>query len=110
MIVQDRERDALVQLYPLLECFAGALYSLPEQEVAGPIGDLAWSAALSLCARGFGDAVSREEFRAGLRKLLEARDCLVRARLRVERLAVLDHYPENPDAGDVSRSGLNPNP
>lgn len=59
--------------YPILKWFK--YDHLPEhlQEVSKPFGDLAYSMSETL---SFGP-----ETEAGLRKLLEAKDCMVRARL-----------------------------
>ena len=52
---------------------------LPEslQGISKPCADLAWAM--------FGNVGNNAEFTAGLRKLLEAKDCFVRSRLQHER-------------------------
>ena len=63
----------VINMSPIMKYFEYAHLPIPLQEVSKPIGDLAryMDEKLPDCA----------EKSAGLRKLLEAKDCLVRARL-----------------------------
>jgi hypothetical protein len=75
----DETREVLVRQFPILEFFAYAHLPTHLQRVSQPLGDLAHTMALAGKDRP-------AECAAGLRKLLEAKDCFVRAALprRVE--------------------------
>lgn len=71
----------------VMQWFAYAQLPPHLQEVSKPIGDLAHSMALEIGEAG------GPELTKGLAKLLEAKDCLVRAALRRHRL---QHPQEEP--------------
>lgn len=69
-------RQQLFSRFPILQYFTYEHLPPRLQEISKPIGELAVQMALMLSQSSAGPEVS-----AGLRKLLEAKDCLVRARL-----------------------------
>jgi hypothetical protein len=69
----DAERNALMGRLPILAFFQFDHLPAPLKEVSAPLADIAWKMAAELPAGA--------ELAAGLRKLLEAKDCLVRAKL-----------------------------
>lgn len=72
----DNELEELRRKYPVLNFFK--YLHLPDvlQQFSKPLGDLAEQMAQALK-----DTAHPAEVAAGLRKLLEAKDCFVRARL-----------------------------
>ena len=64
----------------LLELFASSLYPSHLQKISRRVGDLGFWAATLLDST---DPIAAPEVTMGLRKLLEARDCFMRAALRV---------------------------
>lgn len=75
-IISDEAKDYVYKKYPILQYFKYA--HLPEhlQTISKPFGDLAWSMCVSLAGSN-----NPAEVAEGLRKLLEAKDCFVRAAL-----------------------------
>lgn len=73
MKLTDAERNALMGRLPILAFFQFGHLPAALQEVSEPIAAFAWKMASELPASA--------ELVAGLRKLLEAKDCLVRAKL-----------------------------
>lgn len=67
------DADELLAAYPVLQYFEYAHLPAHLQAISRPLSEIAWELARSL-PRG-------AEVAAGLRKLLEAKDCLVRAAL-----------------------------
>ena len=72
--ITEGERDHLKAKTPILIFFDYAHLPKELQDVSRPLCELAYGAAASL--------PSGAELSAGLRKLLEAKDCLVRAKLQ----------------------------
>lgn len=72
----DNEREELIRKFPVLKFFK--YEHLPEvlQKFSKPFGDLAFEMAQELK-----DTPHPQELVKGLNKILEAKDCLVRARL-----------------------------
>lgn len=64
------------RLYPILEYFRYEHLPPALQEISQPFSELAYEMALGDAGR------TAPECAAGLRKLLEAKDCMVRAALR----------------------------
>lgn len=77
MDAQSADPDELVEIHPataaILRYFAYQHLPASLQEISRPVHDLAWTMARQLR--------SDPELTAGLRKLLEAKDCFVRAAL-----------------------------
>jgi hypothetical protein len=67
------ETDAAARRYPILRWFSSTHLPPELQAIAEPIAKIAWDAALNMNPS--------PEVSAGLRKLLEAKDCLVRGAL-----------------------------
>ncbi len=65
--------DELKKKYPILQYFVYAHLPVHLQEISKPFSDMAWKFVQTL--------PQNPETSAGLRKLLEAKDCLVRAAL-----------------------------
>jgi hypothetical protein len=74
--MEDKESEEIRKKYPTLNFFKYA--HLPDvlQKFSKPFGDLA-----ETMARELKDSPHFAEVAAGLRKLVEAKDCFVRARL-----------------------------
>lgn len=70
--LSDEQKEALAS-YPILEFFKSDHLPVWLQEVSRPFGLMAWEMA---------KAPRNAETSAGLRKLLEAKDCAVRAALK----------------------------
>lgn len=66
------------QATPILQHFAYQHLPKHLQEISKPFHDLAHSMA---------EKLTGVELRAGLRKLMEAKDCMVRAKLETDRAA-----------------------
>jgi len=64
----------------LLELFASSLYPPYLHKISRRVGDLGFEMATLLDST---DPIAAPEVTTGLRKLLEARDCFMRAALRV---------------------------
>lgn len=89
---EAQERDAtLMEAYPILEHFSFKHLPPNLQSASEPFHDMAWENARKAyvtvdTSHGRGRRVRMEpELAAGLRKLLEAKDCFVRARRVLEK-------------------------
>jgi hypothetical protein len=89
---QAKQRDAaLMATYPILEWFAYEHLPVPLQGASQPFHEMAWGYARRAWLRvdtRVGDyytAIYEPELDAGLRKLLEAKDCIVRATKKLQR-------------------------
>lgn len=69
--IGEAVREALIKQYPILKFFTYEHLPPAAQKYSKPFGDLAFKMAYEL--------LNPQETAAGLRKLLEAKDCFVRA-------------------------------
>jgi len=81
MHLTDHEQAALLKKLPILRFFEYEHLPGNLQAESAPFCDLAWEAAAGGARWIDGEPQTNAELGAGLRKLLEAKDCFVRARL-----------------------------
>lgn len=74
-VVEAAEAARLIEQFPILAHFSYAHLPLPLQEISAPFQSM----ALAMAVRTQPTRASGAETAAGLRKLLEAKDCAVRA-------------------------------
>lgn len=86
-VMENAARDeALLQVYPILRWFEYKHLPVPLQHISALFHELAWGQARAAWvpfnpgSDPLGVVKHEPEFAEGLRKLLEAKDCIVRAR------------------------------